>query len=125
MFLSETKQHPVPLSTNIPDQACEAVLPCRIKSLQIELASLAPWGGVSKGEGVGASASKLVLTATDRPSLAPSLGTFLSIKKGAKEYIKFQIPPVGWDLNFNAFLRVFLYGKKRRHSCFATVKEPF
>ena len=28
----ETKQIPVPISTNIPDQACEAILPCRIKS---------------------------------------------------------------------------------------------
>ena len=29
----ETKQHPVPLSANIPDKAYEAVLPCRVISL--------------------------------------------------------------------------------------------
>ncbi len=30
MFLSEAKQHPVPLSINIPDMAYEAVLPCHL-----------------------------------------------------------------------------------------------
>ena len=30
MFLSETKQHSVPIPTNIPDQAYEAVLPCHL-----------------------------------------------------------------------------------------------
>jgi hypothetical protein len=29
----ETKQHPVPFLANIPDQAYEAVLPCRVISL--------------------------------------------------------------------------------------------
>jgi hypothetical protein len=33
MFLSETKQHPAPISANIPDKANEAVLPCRITYL--------------------------------------------------------------------------------------------
>ena len=32
----ETKQIPAPISANIPDQAYEAVLPCRRKPWQVE-----------------------------------------------------------------------------------------
>ncbi len=52
MFLSETKQHPVPISANIPDKTNLAVLPYHLNLGRLSQQVLPKEGGVSKGEGL-------------------------------------------------------------------------